>query len=72
MGGLKLKKCKNCGETIPPKRLKIVPDTKYCLDCLEQLEADGKGTKRITGYFHVEIEKLELGSVEVKLIRPHS
>ena len=28
-------KCACCGHEIPEKRLRLVPDTKYCTDCLE-------------------------------------
>jgi len=31
--------CELCGEDIDPRRLKIVPDTKFCVDCQRVMES---------------------------------
>ena len=38
-------KCSNCGASIPPARLEIVPDTEYCVRCAEKL-----GPKKRIGF----------------------
>jgi RNA polymerase-binding transcription factor DksA len=36
------RKCVVCGKLIPLKRLLIVPNTNYCVDCLRKIENDLK------------------------------
>jgi DnaK suppressor protein len=33
--------CQECGEYIPPKRLKIIPWAAHCVACQERLEGEG-------------------------------
>lgn len=33
-GDIVERECMNCGDLIPYKRLQIIPNTKYCVDCL--------------------------------------
>jgi RNA polymerase-binding transcription factor DksA len=56
--------CKECGEFIPLKRLQLVK-TDTCVECMEDLERTGQGTKR----HHVEFE-VE-GTEEVEAITLH-
>jgi DnaK suppressor protein len=39
--------CLNCGQEIPPERLRVLPSAIYCVDCQAQIGAGG-GTSRAT------------------------
>jgi hypothetical protein len=30
------KSCKHCGEAIPSERLEVLPDTEYCIKCVDK------------------------------------
>jgi hypothetical protein len=32
--------CNRCGEVIPPRRLEILPDTRLCIQCSEEIGGD--------------------------------
>lgn len=34
--------CRNCEEPMDPKRLKILPDAEYCVECAEELSANNQ------------------------------
>lgn len=42
-------KCVECGDYISVTRLKLVPNTEYCVTCLEDQEKQGGGTIRYRG-----------------------
>ena len=66
---LKARNCVECGEPIPAKRLKIVPDAKHCIECLELLEEDGKGTKRSTGHYDAQLQGHRMESIEFVIVK---
>ena len=35
-----MKKCEICGKLIPPERLKIIPETRRCVDCARAKGSD--------------------------------
>ncbi|MFW2331209.1 MAG: TraR/DksA family transcriptional regulator [Nitrospinota bacterium] len=37
--------CENCDSKIPPKRLKVLPYSLYCIECQEELELEEKLNK---------------------------
>ena len=32
--------CHRCGHEIPPRRLRVLPDTRLCLDCSQEIGGD--------------------------------
>jgi hypothetical protein len=32
--------CRRCGEEIPQRRLQVLPDTRLCLDCSQEIGGD--------------------------------
>jgi hypothetical protein len=42
--------CTNCNEPINPKRLKLVPETKYCTECLSTSDVF-KWRMKTVGFF---------------------
>lgn len=41
------KKCADCGKEIPLARLKAVPDTEFCIDCIDKHLNDIKADFKI-------------------------
>lgn len=37
-----MKECKECGDLIPEKRIKLMPNIEYCIRCQTSLEESGK------------------------------
>ncbi len=58
-----MKQCNSCGEEINPKRLKLVPGTQYCVECVEAGVANDvfryKSTQVVDDYgnFHTGVVK---------------
>jgi uncharacterized protein YlaI len=45
--------CDECGEPIAPARLRVLPETRYCIDCAEDLEEEQKSRQSRGDYeFH--------------------
>jgi hypothetical protein len=42
-----MKDCSNCGEEIPEKRVKAMPNTELCVFCQEKLEKAGKFQRHV-------------------------
>lgn len=42
------KKCKDCGNTISPGRLKAIPGTKYCVKCVDKHDQTTHDVEAIT------------------------
>lgn len=59
--------CEMCGDPIPWKRLKII-NTQTCVGCMEDLEAQGKGTQKhkLTYHFQSDGEDVELVDMSIE------
>jgi hypothetical protein len=38
-----VRSCKQCGSPIPPERIEVFPDTKFCAACQKKLDSGGAG-----------------------------
>lgn len=62
------KYCESCEEVISAARLKARPETKYCLECQEELEKSGK-YKPHTMEIGQEINGWQFEGVKTVMIR---
>lgn len=63
-GELKERLCEDCGEPIAPARLKVLPNTRLCIECAEDLEAEMKARQARGEYEFQGVEQDEESLVE--------
>lgn len=66
--GLSDVECDDCGDLIPLKRLRVV-NVPVCVDCMEDREARGQGTKRHRMDYQVRTHGEDIESIEHFIVR---
>lgn len=61
--------CSECGDLIPAKRMAVLPHTQTCVGCMEDLEAQGLGTKKHHMTYNVTIKGDDIDSIETTIVR---
>jgi RNA polymerase-binding transcription factor DksA len=60
--------CEMCGIDVHPKRLQLI-NKAICVGCMEELEAEGRGTQKHQMTFQVHTHGDEIESIETTIVR---